>query len=518
MNLLPALVMGPLCAALATVLLPLRWRGPVGVALALLVAAAAIRLLVEVVGAGPQTHALGGWAAPLGIALRADGLAAGMVLLSAAIALPCALHAALGLRGTGPEDGFWPLFWFLWAALNGIWLSADLFNLYVGLELLGLAAVGLVALKGSAAALAAAMRYLLAALLGSLAYLIGVALLYAAWGSLSLADLARFIAATSPGGPGEMAGAGAARHLHTHPTSVVALTLMTVGLLLKTALFPLHGWLPPAHGGALPPVSALLSALVIKASLYILIRLWLTLGPDLTPLALSWLLGVLGAAAVFWGGWMALRQARLKHLVAYSTVAQIGYLFLFFPLFGVASAEAARLAWDGTLLMLVAHALAKAGMFLAAGNLVLAVGSPHIADLTGISRFRPLSLMSFGLAGVSLMGLPPSAGFTAKWLLLQSALASGQWVWIGVLVGGGLLSAAYVFRVFAHAFVEGPARDRFASPPLGLELSALLLGSASILLGLAAQAPLAWLRIGGPLAAGVPILAGGIPILAGGAP
>lgn len=504
MNLLPALVMLPLCAALASMLLPLRWRGPLGVALALGMAVAALWLLREVVGAGPQTHALGGWAAPLGIALMADGLAAGMVVLSAAVALPCALHAALGLRGEAAEDGFWPLFWFLWAALNGIWLSADLFNLYVGLELLGLAAVGLVALKGSAGALAAAMRYLLAALLGSLAYLIGVALLYAAWGSLALGDLARLIAADVPA--------------TTHPTSLIALTLMTVGLLLKTALFPLHGWLPPAHGGALPPVSALLSALVVKASLYILIRLWLTLGPDLTPLALGWLLGALGAAAVFWGGWMALRQARLKHLVAYSTVAQLGYLFLFFPLFGVASTEAARLAWDGTLLMLIAHALAKAGMFLAAGNLVLAVGSPHIADLTGISRFRPLSLMSFGLAGVSLMGLPPSAGFTAKWLLLQSALASGQWVWIGVLMGGGLLSAAYVFRVFRHAFVEGPARDRFASPPLGLELSALLLGSASIVLGLVAQTPLAWLRIGSALAGGVPTLAAGLPSLAGAVP
>jgi formate hydrogenlyase subunit 3/multisubunit Na+/H+ antiporter MnhD subunit len=494
-SLLPALVMLPLCAALAALLLPLRWRGPAGVALGLVMVAASLGLLHAVVDTGVQVHALGGWAAPLGIALMADGLAAGMVVLTAVVALPCALHAALGLRDSGAEDGFWPLFWFLWTALNGVWLSADLFNLYVGLELLGLAAVGLVALKGSAGALAAAMRYLLAALLGSLAYLIGVALLYAAWGSLALADLARFITA--------------APSAAAHPTTLVALGLMSLGLLLKTALFPLHGWLPPAHGGALPPVSALLSALVIKASLYILIRLWLTLGPELTPLALGWLLGALGAAAVFWGGWMALRQARLKHLVAYSTVAQIGYLFLFFPLFGVASMEAARLAWDGTLLMLVAHALAKAGMFLAAGNLVLAVGSPHIADLTGISRFRPLSLMSFGLAGVSLMGLPPSAGFTAKWLLLQSALASGQWVWIGVLMGGGLLSAAYVFRVLHHAFVEGPARDHFAAPPLGLELSALALASASIALGLVAQAPLAWLRIGSVVGNAFGSVAGG---------
>jgi multicomponent Na+:H+ antiporter subunit D len=368
--------------------------------------------------------------------------------------------------------------WFLVAALNSIWLSADIFNLYIGIELLGLTAVGLVALSGSAEALAAAMRYLLAALLGSLAYLLGVALLYAAGGSLALADL------------GALDGSGA--------TAQVALALMTLGLVLKTALFPLHAWLPPAHGGALTPVSALLSALVIKASLYILIRLWLALGPELATVAAANLLGVLGAGAVFWGGWMAWRQSKLKYLVAYSTVAQIGYLFLFFPLVTGTSITAATLAWDGTLLMLASHALAKAGMFLSAGNLINAVGSPHIVDLTGISRFRPLSLFSFGLAGVSLMGLPPSGGFTAKWLLLQSALASGQWWWLVVLMLGGLLSAAYVFKVFRHSFVEGPKRDHFESPPLAMELTALLLVSASIAIGLVAHLPLGWLRLGSP--------------------
>jgi multicomponent Na+:H+ antiporter subunit D len=199
---------------------------------------------------------------------------------------------------------------------------------------------------------------------------------------------------------------------------------------------------------------------------------------------------------------MAWRQTRLKHLVAYSTVAQIGYLFLFFPLVAGAAPQAAALAWDGTMLMLVSHALAKAGMFLAAGNLVLATGSPRIVDLSGISRFRPLSLLGFGLAGVSVMGLPPSGGFTAKWLLLQSALASGQWGWIAVLVFGSLLSAAYVFKVFRHSFVEGPKRDHFESPSVVLELSALALALAAIAVGLAAHAPLAWLRIGTPF--GVP--------------
>ncbi|PKO50747.1 MAG: hydrogenase 4 subunit B, partial [Betaproteobacteria bacterium HGW-Betaproteobacteria-21] len=256
------------------------------------------------------------------------------------------------------------------------------------------------------------------------------------------------------------------------------------------------------HGGALAPVSALLSALVVKASLYILIRLWLALDPDVATAAAANLLGALGAGAVLWGGWMAWRQTKLKYLVAYSTVAQIGYLFLFFPLVTGTSTIAGGLAWDGTLLMLISHALAKAGMFLAAGNLVLAMGSPLIADLSGISRFRPLSLFSFGLAGVSLMGLPPSGGFTAKWLLLQSALHSGQWWWVLVLIAGGLLSAAYVFKVLRHSFVEGPKRDHFNSPPMAMELAALALAAASMGVGLGAQSPLTWMRIGSPFGVG----------------
>ncbi len=475
-QILPWLLIVPLATALATVVVPARWRRAASLPALVVLPVLAMALLSALVAHGSQAYALGGHATPLGISLFVDGPAAFLILLTAMIGAACGAHAAASLRGQAAEAHFWPLVWFLWAALNAIWLSADLFNQYVGIELLGLAAVGLVALKGSAEALAAAMRYLLAALLGSLAWLLGVALLYGTYGTLALADIQ---ALAAPGA-----------------TTTVALALMTLGMLLKTALFPLHAWLPPAHAGALPPVSALLSALVIKASFFILLRLWFTLGPDTTAVALAWVLGLLGTGAVFWGGWMAWRQTQLKHLVAYSTVAQIGYLFLFFPLATATAPLAAGLAWDGTMLMLASHALAKAAMFLAAGNLVLAMGSPRIVDLCGIGRFRPLSLLGFGLAGVSIMGLPPSGGFTAKWLLLQSALASGQWGWIAVLVLGGLLSAAYVFKVFRHSFVEGPKRDPFESPPLVLELAALALALAAIAIGLAAHAPLSWLRLG----------------------
>jgi formate hydrogenlyase subunit 3/multisubunit Na+/H+ antiporter MnhD subunit len=413
-------------------------------------------------------YTLAGWDAPLGIELRVDGLAVTFMLLTTLVASGCGLHAGIYLNADRPwQQFFWPLFWFLWAGLNTVWLGGDLFNLYVGLELISLAAVGLVALGGQAEALRAALRYLLAALLGSMAYLLVVALVYGQFGTLSLAEVA-------------------------HQVSVMdqaelmrpALVLMLAGLALKTALFPLHGWLPPAHGIAKSPVSALLSALVVKASFYIAARLWLETGDAVASALMAQLLGLLGAVAIVWGSWLALCQPRLKQVVAYSSVAQIGYLFLLFPLtFGVEAAVSLQ-AQQGITLQVISHALAKSAMFLAAGNLILAVGSNRVDALAGVSRFLPFSLFSFGLAGVSLMGLPPSGGFAAKWMLLQASMASGQWWWIPVLAGGGLLSAAYVFRIYRASFLERDEADTFYHPDRRLEVVAMLLALASLGLGL----------------------------------
>lgn len=470
------LILLPLVASISCVLIAPRLRSQFSLLMLAPMGMLLAGLVLSFGQAGPVSVPLAGWRAPLGIALLVDGPALGMLVISFLVAAACGLHASDYLRHhQEAADHFWPLMWFLWAALNTIWMSSDIFNLYVGLELLGLAAVGLVALQGHAEALAAAMRYLLAALLGSLAYLIGVALLYGSHGSLWLAELAL----AQHGGLG----------------TGVALILMTLGLMLKTALFPLHAWLPPAHGGALSPVSALLSALVIKASFFIILRLWLSLSPPGQD-ELATVLGVLGALAVVWGGWKALRQTHLKPLIAYSTVAQIGYLFLFFPLAFGTSPEAARLAWDGTMLLIMSHALAKAAMFLAAGNLVLAIGSGKITDLAGIGRYRQFSLLSLGIAGVSIMGLPPSGGFGAKWLLLQSAMNSGGFAWGAILIIGGLLSAAYLFRIFRAAFIEGPKRDNFRSPSIRLEISAFALALSSLIIGLLANTPLTWMRIG----------------------
>jgi formate hydrogenlyase subunit 3/multisubunit Na+/H+ antiporter MnhD subunit len=469
--LMAGLLFTPLAWAVLTLLLDFS-KGRVVTWLGILVQVlVSLGLWAAVASDGGFLYLLGGWQAPLGIELRVDGLAVTFVLLTALVAAACGWHASIYLDPGKPwHRYFWPLFWFLWAGLNAVWLGGDLFNLYVGLELISLAAVGLVALGGQADALRAAIRYLMAALLGSLAYLLGVALIYGQFGTLSLAGVT------------ELINSGDVQSGLTFP-----LILMLLGLALKTALFPMHGWLPPAHGIAKSPVSALLSALVVKASFYIAARLWLDLGGDLGGYAMAQLIGVLGSLAVIWGSWLAFRQAKLKQVVAYSSVAQIGYLFLLFPLtWGVTDAISQQ-AQQGITLQVVSHALAKAAMFLAAGNLIMSVGSNRVDALAGVSRFLPFSLFSFGLAGVSLMGLPPTGGFAAKWLLLQASLASGQWWWLGVLLAGGLLSAAYVFRVYRASFIEATDTDQFYHPSRSLEVIPMILALLSLGLGLVAE-------------------------------
>lgn len=450
---------------------------PVGLALAGGTAAAVLG------GGAPLRHLLGHWAPPLGLAVRADGLAAAMLLTAAVVVAAIALFARAGF-GTAPGAAerrgafaFWPLLLALWGGINLAVVANDLFTLYVALELLTFAAMPLACLDGTRATLEAALRYLMFALLGSVLYLLGLALLYGTCGTLDITLLGR---CARPGVP-----------------VAVAAALMTAGLLAKTALLPLHLWLPPAHAGAPAAASAVLSALVVKGSFVLLVRLWFGVLPAVpAPQAMQVLAG-LGAAAILLGSVAALGQARLKLLVAYSTVAQIGYLFLMFPLVaGLPGSEAAAKAWTGGVVQAVSHALAKAAMFLAVGLMAGRLGHDRIADLAGAGRALPLPLLTFGLAGLTLMGVPPSGGFAAKWLLLSAAIEAGQWWWALVVLGGGLLTGGYVYRVLAAALAAPAGAPAAPAPRDGREAIALGLAVLSVALGFVPLAALGLVQVG----------------------
>jgi multicomponent Na+:H+ antiporter subunit D len=459
-NLLPMyLVFAPLLGAISAYLSP-RFAAPIAMFVTMLGVAVGLVLFTNI-GVDGWSMALAGWDVPLGIAWRIDGLSATLLLLCWVLGAGISVYA-LGYFRT--ETAFWPLLLLLLSGCSALFMANDLFNIYVMLEILGLTAVALVALANNSEALKAALTYLFVGLFGSLCYLAGVALLYTQYGVLDITLLGAMTL--------------------DEPLTWIACALMALGLLLKSAIFPLHFWLPGAHSNAPAPVSALLSALVVKASFFVLLRLWSEVVPS-TPEILGLMLGLVGATAIIWGSYQALRTPRLKLLVAYSTVAQLGYLMLLFPLSMTATNPSS--AYAGVVYFMVAHGLAKSALFMVAGNLQRVAGHDRIADLKHAAVILQPSLFAVALAGASIMGLPPSGGFIAKWTLLSTSLSSGEWGWVVMLLGGGLMSVTYIFRILVLAF-QDDAQAPTNLPPersvtRSMQFVPLILGAFAIALG-----------------------------------
>lgn len=434
------LVVLPILLPLAGALLAFAVGGRVGMALALAAFAATAlaiaALLIAVAGAdAPVAVALGGWAPPLGITLQADGLAAAVLGVAAVVLGAVALQAAMAFRM--PQRGawevavqrqarqaatFWPLALMLSASLATLVLARDLFTLHVALELLTFAAAPLLCLDGRAETMRATLRYILFAMLGSMLLILGIVILYGLYGTLDLGLLAEGL-------------------VHDWPTAG-ALALITAGLAAKSALAPLHLWLPLAHAGAAPVVSAVLSGLVAKGGFVVLVRVWFDMAPTIATEAFAVLIGGLGLSAVALGSLVALQQRHLKRMIAYSTVAQIGYLFVLFPL--AFDAEAQRLivgpGLAAGILQFMTHATAKAALFLAAGVVVVRIGSDDLAALRGVGRRTPVAMLAMGLALLALAGAPPGGSWAAK----ELAAVPGASFWSDALKAAGALTAGYL--------------------------------------------------------------------------
>jgi formate hydrogenlyase subunit 3/multisubunit Na+/H+ antiporter MnhD subunit len=450
--LLPALIGLPTLGALLAILAP-----RAGVALALAGGWGNAALVVAawpLIGAASQ---LGGWAPPLGIALRLDGLALPFLGLTAAVMALTASAAAA--RAVLAAPGAAALWLFLLAGLNACFLAADLFTLYIALEVLSLAAVALTALGGARAA-EPALRYLFVSLGGSLLYLMGVALLYRAGGALDMRLLAGI----------DLSGLAIA----------VPLALATLGLLMKAGAAPFHFWLPPAHGAAAPAVSAVLSGVVVKAALYLILRLWTEVAPTEALAGAEPVFRVLGLVALATGAMGAIRSRQLKALIANSTVAQIGYVLL-----ALGFAADTPLAVKAAVAFVLAHGLAKAAIFGAAGLVRDANGHDRLADLHDPGPRLGPAKGAIAPGTMALMGLPPSGGFLAKWTLAEAALMRAQWWMAPVLAGGAVLTGAYMLRL-VNALLRAPACHGPETLPRGW--SALALGAAALAAGFAGPA------------------------------
>ncbi len=392
----------------------------------------ALTALAQVIDGAPLRHEVGGWPPPIGIEYVLDPLSGFLATIIAGIGLLAVLYPAKAGLGFVPKAGLpaYGLMCLLLTGLLGVVVSGDLFHLFVFLEIYAISTYALVALGGDRA-IFASFRYLLLGTAGSGLYLLGVGFIYFTTGSLNMADVAGLLPAVADS-----------------PTIAAAAALITVGLGVKMALFPLHVWLPDAHTNAPPAIAALLAAVQVKAGAYAIIRInYGVFGPGLVAdeLPIAELLTWFGAAGILVGSVMAILQTDFKRLLAYSTVAQLGYI-------GVGIGLANPIALIGALLHILNHAVMKSGLFFIAGGIYSQTKIKEIPRMSGLGRKMPLLMSGFAIAAVSMVGLPPTAGFISKFYLVLGAIEGGRWPIAVIIVGSSLLTAVYFVRLIERIF------------------------------------------------------------------
>lgn len=427
-------------------------------------------LLWEVMRSGPISYALGSWPPPWGIEYRVDLLNGFVLMLVSAIS---AVTAPFALRSVAFEIAprrqawFYCMYLMCLTGLLGVTITGDAFNAFVFLEISALSSYVLIAMGRDRRALVAAYRYLIMGTIGATFYVIGIGFLYLLTGSLNMVDIATRLAALPP----EQARA-----------MIAGLAFLAVGISLKLALFPLHSWLPGAYAHAPSWATVFLSATATKVAIYLLVRILFSIfgvALDFRNLPVSEILLGLSVAAMFIASIIAIYQVDLKRMLAYSSLAQIGYIML-----GVGIANQAGLT--GGLVHLVNHAVMKAALFLAVGAIFYRVGTVQLGELAGIGRKMPLTTGAALIAGLGLIGTPGTAGFITKWYLAVGALDRGWWPLVFLLVASSLVSVVYVGRVVEIACFRPTAESNLAAkdPPLSMLLPLLALAAATIYLGL----------------------------------
>jgi multicomponent Na+:H+ antiporter subunit D len=390
------------------------------------------------VTAGPIRHSLGGWIPPIGIEYVLDPLAGFMMLVVLFVATAVVAHSKGVVVRELPERevAFYAVSLLLLTGFSGIILTNDLFNLYVFLEISSLSSYALVA-AGERPSPVAAFRYLLVGTIGASFYLLGLGFLYLMCGSLNMADVARILP-----------------EIYHQPPVIVGLALIVVGVSVKMALFPLHSWLPDAYTFAPSATSALIAPLGTKIGAYVLLRvLFYVFDPAYVrdDLPVCEILKWLSLAAILFGSVMAMPQKEMKRMLAYSSVAQIGYI-------GLGIGLASAFGFIGAVLHVLNHAFMKGSLFLVAGNLRATVGHTQIPlfDHT-LRKAMPWTMTAFTVSALSMIGIPPAAGFFSKWYLVLAGLEQENWMAVAVILSSSLLNAVYFFRVLERVYLRPAA-------------------------------------------------------------
>jgi multicomponent Na+:H+ antiporter subunit D len=468
---LPALqVVLPLLSAPACVLLyhgARVWWLAMGVSTAAFVIA--LTLLTRVLGSGPVSYAMGGWAPPWGIEYRVDALSALLLVLVSGVSTVALVFARDSVPREIAAERIY-LFYTAWllclTGLLGIAATGDAFNLFVFLEISSLATYALVSFGRERSALSAAFRYLVMGTIGGTSILIGVGLLYAMTGTLNMADLALRLEPLRDSAPVR-----------------AAFAFIVVGSGLKMAMFPLHAWLPGAYASAPSAATVFIAATSTKVAVYVLLRFAFTIfGIEFSfdTLALAKVLVVFAAIGAFAASMAAIMQVDLKRMLAWSSIAQVGYMLI-----GIAAANLDGLT--AGIVHLFNHALMKSALFMALGCVACRTGVVTMDSVAGLARRMPWTFGAFALAGLSLIGVPFTAGFVSKWYLLLGVLQNGWWPLALLLLVTSLMALVYVGKVLEAAWfgtpLPGSVSEHAHEAPLGMLLPLWTLVLANLWFG-----------------------------------
>jgi multicomponent Na+:H+ antiporter subunit D len=428
----------------------------------------AVALLAVIVsGAGPISYEIGGWAPPWGIEYRVDMINAFVLVIVATIGVVVMPYARASVQREVENDRialFYAAFVLCLTGLLGIAITGDIFNVFVFLEISSLSAYALIAMGQDRRALTAAYQYLIMGSVGATFIVIGIGLLYVMTGTLNMMDLAERLPAVA-----------------SSRTIPVAFAFLAVGVSLKLALFPLHLWLPNAYTFAPSSVTAFIASTATKVAVYMLLRFFFTVfgaAFSFDVMRLDLILMPLAVVAILSMSLVAIYQENGKRMLAYSSVAQIGYMVLGISLASVLGVTAG-------VLHLFNHAVIKGALFMAMGCVMYRVGSVRIDAMSGLGRTMPFTMAAFVIGGLSLIGVPLTVGFISKWYLVQAALEQGMWPIAAVVLAGSLLAVMYIWKVVEVAyFTESPDGPGVREAPLSMLVPTWALVLANLYFGI----------------------------------
>jgi multicomponent Na+:H+ antiporter subunit D len=415
----------------------------------------AVALLIEVDRHGPRAIQGGGWSAPMGITLVADRLSA-LLLVVATTMLLAVLVYAIGQPGAERNHvGFTSVYLVLAAGVSAAFLTGDLFNLFVSIEMMLTASYVLITLGGRLDQVRAGMTYVVISLLASTLFMTVLAFVYAATGTVNMADLSQRIGDLPAG------------------TRAALAIAMLVVFGIKAALVPLHFWLPDSYPTAPSPVTAVFAGLLTKVGIYAIVRTQtLFFSPGDVP---TGLLLTLAAVTMVVGMVGAIAEHDVRRILSFSIVGQIGYMVAGIALFDLAGLTA-------VVLSLVHHIVVKTALFLTGGLVEHHGGSTRLERLGGMAQTAPVLALLFLVPALALCGVPPLSGFAAKYSLLSATAARQEWWTLAVMIGVGVLTLVAMVKIWTEVFWSPPAEGADPSTArTGSSPPALMVGPAAVL-------------------------------------